>query len=321
MFDFLKKFWFKFLAVLGFLATLISIYSFFTDSVNIKIDLISVADVISFNEDISNLQISYKDTNLKTENKRLKLVVLKFTNNGSKDILKEFFDIKDLFWLEIVDWIIADKTEIITSSSPYINKNIKFDQKDNFVYIEPIIFDKDSFFIVRLLILADKNSTPKLKLVGKIAGFEAPSELVNLSNLQGQADSFIFRLFSGDWYIQLLRIIFYSAASLLLLMLISLSSFKVNEYKNRKIRKQIIQNFKKSSHFKPNIDYSDIFNFYSQDNFWLIFAYQELNKPWNQRQINYWLKFNLLKKVKWVYYFDKEKKKKFKEFLQYVIKQ
>ena len=93
---------------------------------------------------------------------------------------------------------------------------------------EKIIFDKGTYFTIELVILHEKNTSPSLYQMGKIAGIkEVGVQISPYRDEEGFIAAVISGIFHGNWKIALARFGLNFIASIVLLFIIVLIIAKV----------------------------------------------------------------------------------------------
>lgn len=235
------------IVVIGILGSIASIYAlFFSDKkVDIAVEVISETNVLNINTPLSNLDIFYKNHSLKKGDKELKLLLIRVRNNGNINILKNFFDDNDPFGVKLQNGSILEKPEIVQASNSYLKNHLTLKMDSlNGIYFEPIIFDEDAFFIIKALILTQKNASPVLEVPGKIAGI---NHIIKPTYPEeNQELNFMQQVLIGGVGVQLVKMcLYFLTVFSLVLSFYKIKQFVVkNKFKQRRIKQ--IQEFKKA---------------------------------------------------------------------------
>lgn len=241
-----------FITILGVIGTIITIYAFIQEkNVEVRYEVIGNTNVLDFNADISKLEVMYDSTNLKQTKENLRIYTIKVINNGSQNLLKEFYDDNELLGIKINSGKIIEKPQIIEASNNYLGRNLKFvNIKDNQFSFSKVILETNEYFTIKILVLHSKNSVPKLSSLGKIAG-QKNIAVFNSSSSKDESNFFI-KTYYGNIWVQLLRLISYLIVAIILIVIIIFigSTIQDNSDKNRK--KKLIKEFK----IKKNYNYT-----------------------------------------------------------------
>lgn len=232
------------LALLAILGTGITIYAFLQEKkVNLRYEVIANTNVLDFNADINKLEVYYDSTNLKQTKENLRIYTVKIINNGDKDILNNLYDPNEPLGIKISSGRIIEPPEIIESSSDYIKRNLKvIDYQRDKISFSQIIIESGEYFIVKLLVLHSKDDTPNILSTGKIAGQSSVS-VVNAIDVKNKT-SFWSLVFYGNVWVQLLRLLSYFIAGIVISVFIFLMSESIDSYRTKKKRLKRISEFK-----------------------------------------------------------------------------
>ncbi|EKU97036.1 hypothetical protein Lepto7375DRAFT_1075 [Leptolyngbya sp. PCC 7375] len=147
----------------------------YEENPKIAVDIISNAPLVDVREEIEDVKILYKDTDITKTDKELQLIIFKVYNNSRIDILKNYFDENDPFGFQLSSGEIV-KREVIEASSDYLSKNLQTNLVNkNTISINPFIFDANSSFTLQIIaILPERTHTSQgntgIVSIGKIAG-------------------------------------------------------------------------------------------------------------------------------------------------------
>ena len=273
-----------FITILGIVAASITIYAFLQKtSVNLCYEITSNTNVLDFNADISKLEVTYDSTNLKQTNENLRIYTVKVINNGNKDILKEFYDENDPVGLKISTGKIIEAPEIIQTSSDYLKRNAKvIDYNVEEVIFSQVILESGEFFTVKLLLLHKQDTIPELLPFGKVAG-QKMIEIINSINIKKEY-TFLGRVYRGNIWVQLLRILSYLTFVILLILVIVWISDKVDSRKERKRKEKMIRNFKSTGNYRYTRMDDAIFDRYQKQDAVPFKQMQELIK--DEKELN-----------------------------------
>ena len=280
----IKKFEFKkFIKLVVFLIFFISaifgIVSFFfnLDYVYLKYEIISDVSVLDLNTDISNLKIFYKEIDLIDSKKEIRLISLKISNTGTKDVLKEYYDDNDPLGFIVQNGVLVENPILILASNDYLTDNVKIlSNSNNIVTFPKILIDSNDFFIIKILVLHDIDKRPLVVPKGKISG-QKVIEVFTTESIS-EPVSLTHQTFYGNTIIQFFRVFTYGFIGLALIMFILFSEdiFKklLKFYKKCKL----IKEFKNRYLYKYIISDKVIFKFFLKfSGIELIFAYEILS--------------------------------------------
>ena len=232
------------LTLLGLLGTGITIYAFLQEKkVDLRYEVVANTNVLDFNADISKLEVLYDSTNLKQTKENLRIYTVKIINNGDQNIINEFYDINEPLGIRLNTGKIIEKPQIIETSNDYIKRNLKVTdyQKDKISFSQ-VILESGEFFIVKLLVLHNKETTPNIVSFGKIAG-QKNIKVVNAIDVKDET-SFWSKTYLGNIWVQLLRLISYFIVGVLIILSIVFISEQIDTYRDKKRRLKMISEFK-----------------------------------------------------------------------------
>lgn len=276
-----------FFALLALVGTGITIYAFLQEKeVDLRYEIIANTNVLDFNADISKLEVTYDSTNLKETKENLRLYTIKVVNNGNKDILNEYYDDNEPLGISISSGKIIEKPEIIKTSSDYLSNNMKI---SNYLkgksFFSRVILEPNEYFIVKLLVLHKVNQIPQIQALGKIAG-QKTIEVINAIDTKNE-QTFFVHVFSGNIWVQLLRLICYFFVVVLFILIIIAISEVINTYKEKKSRENLINDFKNLKIYEYNRMDDAIFDRYQKDGSWLLDSMQSLLEDEDELNKNY----------------------------------
>jgi hypothetical protein len=213
----------------------------------LSLEIVSDTSVLSVYENVSALSINFKGEDLNQTGKELRIILLKFANNGNKSILpSEFQPGKNWgFKVENADII---EIEITDSNSKKLYDSIVPVQNKSEISFSPIIFEKDKFFAIKLLVLAAKSSAINISTFQSIAEID---EIPVIKRSEREKESLLSRAFAGEPSVQFLRIFGYFVTFILLVIVavliflpLSLLFDKVSESRRKSKIKEFIDKFK-----------------------------------------------------------------------------
>jgi len=233
-----------FLALFGVLGTAVTIYAFLQEKkVDLRFEVIANTNVLDFNADISKLEVTYDSTNLKQTQENLRIYTIKIINNGDQNIIKEFYDDNEPLGIKISSGKIIERPQIIQTSSDYLTRNIKLtDYRKDQISFSQVIIESGEFFIVKLLVLHKKDAIPNIISFGKIAG-QKEIKVVNAIDIKEET-TFWSKTYYGNLWVQLLRLLSYFAAGIVIIITFVASSEQIDTFREDKRRKKLISEFK-----------------------------------------------------------------------------
>lgn len=249
--------------VTGLIFGLLSVYTDFfrNTSPHIQFDILSNTTVVDLKENIGKIDILYDSTSILLKKQTLSLITLKIANTGNSDVLKNFYDNHFPLGFKIDDGIILENPTLIQSSNNYIGKSIGLTLKNqNEINFTDFIFEKDEFFILKILVLHSVNKQPEIIPEGKVAGVKQIS--VVKSYLSKGTKTFWERVVDGSLIVHVTRFITYSICMILFALGIIIPISLIGQSISTRRRKKKLKLFKihlMRDFSDPEIFISDIF--------------------------------------------------------------
>ncbi|CAM4061352.1 hypothetical protein FLBR109950_14720 [Flavobacterium branchiophilum] len=253
------------ITLLGIIGTIITIYAFLQEkNVDLKYEIIANTNVLDFNADISKLEVTYDSTNLKQTKENLRIYTIKIINNGSQNLLKEFYDDNEPLGIKINSGKIIEKPQVIETSNEYLKRNIKFiNLKENQVSFSKVILETNEYFTIKILVLHNKNRIPKLISLGKIAG-QKNIEVLNSISAKDE-NNFFKKTYYGNLWVQLLRLISYFIIGILIILIVAIIATKIEDSRDEKRKIKLIKDFKDLKNYSYSRMDDAIFDRYQKD--------------------------------------------------------
>jgi len=193
---------------MGLIATLLfgvlGIYSgfFYSRTPNLAFQEIANTPVFAINERVEQLEVLYRGRELASSGKTLTLLQLRAVNDGTAPILQAYYDARALPGLRVQHAEIL-KANVVSASNQYLRSNLSLVVGVGTVTFKPVIMEPSDYFVVKLLLLHDRDISPSLSALGKIAGIRA----ITYVPLEFQkAPSVLTVAFSGGPLVQILRL-------------------------------------------------------------------------------------------------------------------
>ena len=232
-----------FTVVFGIFAIVTFYISYFKESKpNISINIEYQTDVIDVKKPLNDLVVYYKNNDIVKGNLRLQIIRIKFKNTGDLNITNEMYEKNDIWGLQI-DGAEILETRLTEASSPYIKNNQKPQQVlKKIISLKKIIFDKDEYFTIELLILFKNNTKYDITSIGKISGIKNKLQVEQYIP-DNMNVSIFYTAFSGNVKVQLLRFgVYLFGIIILVIVIISLIIFidEKNDKRKTKKRKQTL---------------------------------------------------------------------------------
>ncbi len=253
------------LTLIGLIGTGVTIYAFLQEkNVDLRYEIIANTNVLDFNAEISKLEVKYDSTNLKQTKENLRIFTLKIVNNGNQNILKEFYDENDPVGLQLSSGKIIEKPDIIQVSNDYLERNAKIeDYNYHRIKFSQVILESGEYYIVKLLVLHKTDSIPEIISFGKIAG-QTKIEVINEIDAKKELN-FWQGVYYGNIWVQILRLLSYFIAVVLIIIIIVYISEKIDNVREKKRKRKNILEFKSLKTYQYTRMDDAIFDRYEKD--------------------------------------------------------
>lgn len=231
----------------GLVFGLLSVYTDFfrSTSPQIQFDILSNTTVVDIKENIGKIDILYDSTSILSKKQTLSLITLKIANNGNSDVTKNYYDNRFPLGFKIDNGVILEKPTLIQSSNNYIKESIGLtltSKNQNIVSFTDFIFEKDDYFVLKILVLHNVNEHPEIVPKGKVAGVKKIS--ISKSYLSKETKTFWQRVFDGSVLIHITRFFTYIFSFGLFAILIVLPISLIGNTISTKKRKGKLREFK-----------------------------------------------------------------------------
>jgi hypothetical protein len=272
------------ITLLGIIAASVTIYAFLQEKkVDLRYEIIANTNVLDFNAEISKLEVTYDSTNLKQTKENLRIYTVKIVNNGDQNILKEFYDDNDPIGLKMSSGKIIEKPEIIQTSNEYLTRNVKIINYDyEKINFSQVILETGEFFIIKLLVLHKKDTIPNIISFGKVAG-QTKIDVVNAIDVKEEL-SFWGKVYTGNIWIQIRRLVSYFLVVVGVIVLIIVISEQIDTAREKKRKKKMVIEFKNFKTYQYTRMDDAIFDRYKEDGSRSFIKMQDLLK--DEKQLN-----------------------------------
>lgn len=229
--------------IIGFIGTIVTIYSVVHDKrPNVEFVINSKYDVIEIKEKMDNIGIQFNGEKIDTNNYTLKLITFKVINEGDKSISKGDYDTNNLIGFKIFDAKLVEYPKMIDYSNNYIRDNLVISKKnDNEFLFSDILFEKKSFYIIKCLLLAKRDSNIKIIPTGKILD----QDTIKIIDENQKKENNLFELvFSGNILIHFLRAVIYLIGLIVFFIFLAKTLEvleKLSKSFNKKKREKIVE--------------------------------------------------------------------------------
>jgi len=145
-------------------------YVFYTPQPEISYTILSDSNVVDLHKPLKDLKILFQDEDIQKNNMNLKIYSLKISNSGKKNILETNYPSDQNWGIKITDGRIIE-SRLVESNSDYLKNHLTTKiVDDNTINFKKVIFDKNDYFTLEVLVLHSKDSDINLIPFGKISG-------------------------------------------------------------------------------------------------------------------------------------------------------
>jgi hypothetical protein len=229
----------------GFIGVLLAVAFFvwqqYRNPFEFKIELQDEFNLVEVRERIEDLKILYKDEDILTSKKQIKVIRITLRNTGNT-ILQQYYDQLDPFGLRFknakllnAEVVASNSTDIQRKILPAESRSVPQKQKtgpglyDDLI-LSKVIFEKDKYVTLKVTLIQDKDSKLDIAPLGKIANIDRLSVIRVEETPRGPLTLKNITLYAVAGYIGLI---------LLLLAAIGITTIVENHVKKRKVKKFI----------------------------------------------------------------------------------
>lgn len=252
----------------GFLLAIIfgalAIYTSFYQSKNPKLEflILSNSNVLDVKENVRNLDILYKGSNIKEKKENLSLVTVQVINNSNVNILKNYYDEISPIGLEVVNGEIVENPQILDASNEYLRKQLRINiDSAGGVLLPNLIIEGNEYFTFSLLLLHKSNSVLKFKSFGKIAGQINSIPIINRINPEANS-SMWHKLLEGSIWIHIFRLLFYFLVIIAVAFGVLLPLLFFSDWVKKQKRKRRVKRYKAKKKIVNSQETDNIFELY-----------------------------------------------------------
>ena len=232
--------------LIGIVSVALAIYSTYHEKTpSVAYELTSEANILDVYKPVQNLIITFQGENIQESDLNLKIITIRILNDGEIDILKNHYS-DDVWGIEVDGGKIIE-SRIVGSNSEYVSNKLRPEILGQMaIGFNKIIFEKEKYFILELLLLHKKDAELTLKPTGKIAGIDE----LTFTNIpfKDVKNPFINEVFSGDTLVHLVRFIIYIVLLVVVGIALGFTITGISEYREskqkRKRRDRILAYFK-----------------------------------------------------------------------------
>ena len=228
IFNLYKKNKLGFIGIIGIIFTIIFggltlYYRFYTPQPEISYTILSDSNVVDLHKPLKDLKILFQDEDIQKNNMNLKIYSLKISNSGKKNILETHYASDENWGIKITDGRIIE-SRLVESNSDYLKSNLNTKiVDDKTINFKKVIFDKNDYFILEVLVLHSRDSDVNLIPFGKISGISKNQTFKKLDTTRG---GILQHILTADWLFTL----YFSFLLIIFGTYVSIKIRKVNKY-------------------------------------------------------------------------------------------
>ena len=239
----------------------ISIYTEFLrdDRPSIQFEIISNSSVLDVREEIADLEIIHAGTDLRESGQSLRVLVVRISNIGGEDILNDYYDANAPLGFSVENGELIS-AEVQSANETYLEDQVQISIRElSQVTFSPVILGANSYFSVRVLVIHTESMLPRVTPIGRVAQVRS----ISLVEAQApQAEGFWRQTFGGSVWNQIIRLLAYPVAVILLGVSVVWPVSSVSSAVEKRRRKKKVELFKKNSGHDFLDEYSFLFDNY-----------------------------------------------------------
>lgn len=260
--DIESKFAWSFFGVL--LTVIITVFTLsYEKKPEIVFDIINETNVLDVRQPVKDLVVLFQNENIEEKKENLRILQVKISNQGQADVLQSHYDADDIFGLEVENAKLIE-VRLVDSNSSYLKGKLSPKiQAANIVQFNKLIFEKNKYVVVELLVLHTKDGELNITPLGKIVNMDK----IPLTNswLKSDKGGFFQQLLYGNFQVHAVRFLLDVLLLFLIIAVLVFVSSKLDEIKSRKkekIRQAEISALFTDLEIKNSKFLSDISSFY-----------------------------------------------------------
>ncbi len=232
-------------SILAIIGTSVTIYAAFFQEKhsNLQYIVTNSTNVLDVNADVSKLDILFDGVSIKEKKENIRIINVKIINSGNKDITIDYYDENDPIGIKISQGYLIDKPELISTSSNYLERNLKGKIVSDSINVKfpRIILESGESFMLKLMIIHKSIKIPIISSIGKVAG---QKEIAIIQISDKKELSFLPKTFQGNALIQITRLLIYTLITLFILIGFVFTADRIKTYRVKKKNENLIKIFK-----------------------------------------------------------------------------
>ena len=196
-------------AILALLFGFVGVYfATHRPSAHLTATIVNEANVLDVHRPLEELLVQFQGEDIQQQKLNLRIYSIRLENDGSIDILQNYYDQETTWGLRFADVHIVEQPRLVDSNSDYIREKLTPSLVgDDTVALSKVIFERGKYFLLEILVIHDVRALPTPELLGKVAGIEE----IPIQTQQPQKEqlSFWAEFFYGGVLAHILRVLFY----------------------------------------------------------------------------------------------------------------
>ncbi len=172
---FYKKINWAFLfGLIGIVGVIFTVYSTLHEKKpNLSFEITNKTNVLDVHKPIKDLTILFQEKNIQEKNLNLLIYTIRIENIGEIDILQNHYDQSDVWGFQVQNGTIINVNLMKNNTSGYLKSKLNPQLAEkNTVEFNKVIFEREKFCTIEILVLHKKDITPEIIPIGKIAGID-----------------------------------------------------------------------------------------------------------------------------------------------------
>jgi hypothetical protein len=209
----------------------------------IEFEILANSSVLSVPDALPNLEVLYDGKKLESEGKTIRLITIRIRNTGDRSIRNDDYDPRSPLGFRLSSGTLVNSS-ITSASNDYLREHCTIEKTaPTSAVFSPVFLEPESYFDVRLLVIAGVSETPDVIPTGKI--LDVAKATVKETYREVAEQSFYQRTFAGGGLVQIARTVAYAFVALLsvafLMVLTGIPSGQRSYHDDLKIRNARIQ--------------------------------------------------------------------------------
>lgn len=145
-------------------------YVFYTPQPKITYTILSDSSIVDLHKPLEDLKILFQGEDIQKNNLNLKMYTLKISNSWKKNVLETHYASDKDWGIKITEGRIIE-SRLVESNSDYLKEKLSPRiVNGNTIIFKKVIFDKNDYFTLEVLVLHPRDSDINLIPFGKISG-------------------------------------------------------------------------------------------------------------------------------------------------------